>query len=194
MEFAPQSSSDSWRQRDVAWARPPEVFGLGVTIMWMVKTIELRGFTMIEMLMVILLVSILSLTVASQFIDMSPEAKTAVTRERMNTLKAAIVGDGRMVSNGKYTKQGYETHCVGLPSTLTDLITQPAAGTCSSVYDPFTKRGWRGPYVSSTDSNWNKDAWGTALVYYSAGPPARTLRSCGPNATCGNADDIDITF
>lgn len=152
------------------------------------------GFTMIEMLMVIVIVGILAGVVIPQFIDMSSEAKTAVTTERMNVIKAAIVGDGRMVSNGKYTKQGYEIHCVGLPTTLTDLITQPGAGTCASVYDPFTKRGWRGPYVSSTATSWNQDAWGTALVYYSVGPPARTLRSCGKNATCGNADDIDITF
>jgi len=114
-----------------------------------------------------------------------------VTNTKLNAIKVAIIGDARFVAGGKYSKQGYETHCLAVPTVITDLSTQPASGTCASVYDPFTKQGWRGPYVDSTNADWSKDAWGTALVYSSAG---RTIKSCGPDSTCGNSDDITLSF
>jgi prepilin-type N-terminal cleavage/methylation domain-containing protein len=152
------------------------------------------GFTLIEVLLTILLISILVAVVIPQFMNLGNDAKTAVTTDRMNSLKAAIVGDARFNTAGQLTKLGFEINCTGLPSSLTDLITQPTSGNCASAYNPFTKQGWRGPYVSTTDPNWNKDAWGTAIQYFNTGPPARTLRSCGPDLVCGTADDITITF
>ena len=152
------------------------------------------GFTLIEILMVLVLVAILSRMAISQFVNFNLDAQTQVTKDKLNSLKTAIIGDARLVSAGKYSKQGYESHCLGPPAAvLTDLNTMPAAGTCSVVYDPFTKRGWRGPYVSTaaTDPNWNKDAWGTTITYTFA---TRTIKSCGPDAVCGNADDISVTF
>jgi prepilin-type N-terminal cleavage/methylation domain-containing protein len=152
------------------------------------------GFTLIEVLLTLLLVSILATVAISQFINLGNDAKTAVTTERINSLKIAIIGDARYNSAGQLTKIGFEANCLGLPTTLTDLITQPSAGICAAVYDPFGKRGWRGPYVSSSNSYWNLDAWGTAIQYFNTGPPARTLRSCGPDLVCGTSDDIAITF
>ncbi|MBT4760254.1 MAG: prepilin-type N-terminal cleavage/methylation domain-containing protein [Bdellovibrionaceae bacterium] len=149
------------------------------------------GFTLIEILMVILLLGILGAAATSQFINFSDDAHATMTSEKLAALKIAIVGDARSISAGKYTNLGYEAHCKGVPVSLTDLITQPGAGTCSVDYDPFTKRGWRGPYVSNTDTNYNNDSWGTALVYSSGG---RTITSCGPNATCTDGDDIQISF
>jgi len=157
-----------------------------------------HGFTLIEIVMVIVLLAVLVTIGVTQFVDLAGAAKDKVTRDKLNTLKMAIVGDSRFNAGGQYTKQGYESHCLGLPSTLTNLITKPGAGTCASDYSPYTKQGWRGPYVSSTgsagDPAWNQDAWGTNIVLYTTGPPARTLRSCGPDKTCGNADDIDVTY
>jgi hypothetical protein len=130
----------------------------------------------------------------SQFVNFGKDAKAAVTLERLNALKTAINGDPRMVSAGQFANAGYEAHCQAPPTSLTDLVTQPAAGVCAATYNPFQKTGWRGPYVSSSDASWNKDAWGTAFEYFVAGPPARTIRSCGPDLTCGNTDDISVTF
>jgi type II secretory pathway pseudopilin PulG len=144
--------------------------------------------------MVLLLLGILTRIAVTQFTNFTTDAKTAVTRDKMNAIKNAIVGDARFVAAGKYSKQGYEAHCLAPPTTLTDLTTQPGAGTCASAYDPFTKRGWRGPYISTTDSTYNVDGWGTTVQYFVAGPPARTIRSCGADTVCGNSDDITITY
>jgi prepilin-type N-terminal cleavage/methylation domain-containing protein len=152
------------------------------------------GFTLVEILMVIMLVGILTTMAISGFHDFSSDARTVVTRERLNSIKAALVGDARFVSAGTFTKPGYEAHCLGSPTSLSDLVTMPGAGVCATAYDPFTKRGWRGPYVDGTVANWNADGWSTPFEYFSVGPPARTLRSCGPDLTCGTADDISVTF
>jgi prepilin-type N-terminal cleavage/methylation domain-containing protein len=152
------------------------------------------GFTLIELMMTVLVVCILATVGITQFTDFGKDARNAVTMEKIMALKAAINGDPHFYSAGEYSKPGYESHCHAPPTTLTDLITMPGAGTCSAVYNPFTKTGWRGPYVSSTDSSWNQDAWGTAFEYFVAGPPARTIRSCGQDKICGNADDLSVTF
>jgi type II secretory pathway pseudopilin PulG len=149
---------------------------------------------LIEILMSLVLVAILVTVAIPMFYNFGNDARIAVTRDRMNSIRTAILGDARYVTAGQMTRLGYEANCLGLPSTLTDLVTQPVAGTCAATYNPFNQQGWRGPYLSTTDNTWNRDAWGTAFVYFSAGPPARTLRSCGPDLTCGTSDDINLTF
>lgn len=139
------------------------------------------GFTLIEILMVVLLVSIVSAFAIPQFIDFRKDAKIAVTQDRLNSFRLAITGDART------QRTGYISHMGAIPSNLTDLTTK---GT-KVDYDPISKTGWNGPYVDSTVTDWNLDAWGTALVYSSSG---RSIKSCGPNKTCGDSDDLTVTF
>ena len=149
------------------------------------------GFTLVEILMVIVLLAILATMGVSQFIDLSKDAKINVTNTKLNAIKVAIIGDGRFVSAGKSVKQGYEIHCQAVPDDLNDLSVMPGSGICASEYEPFSKQGWRGPYVNSTEATWNRDAWGVALQYSG---PGRTITSCGPNGTCGDSDDITLSF
>ena len=140
-----------------------------------------------EVMMVISLLGILGAVAASQFVSFSTEAKQNVTISRMNELRTAIIGDPSQVSGGTYSNPGFITQVGSLPTALTDLTTQGAYPS----YDPFLKKGWRGPYISTLEPNWNKDAWGIALVYSSV---TRSLKSCGPNKVCGDADDITLNF
>ena len=152
------------------------------------------GFSLVELLMSIVVLSALATIGIDQFSDFSKDAKTAVTNDKLMALKSAIVGDTHFFSGGEYTKQGFQSHCGAPPTSLTNLITMPGAGTCSVIYNAFTKIGWRGPYVSNTDTSWNKDGWGTTIEYFVLGPPVRTIRSCGPDKICGNTDDLTVTY
>ncbi len=138
-------------------------------------------------MMVIALLGILSAVAAANFVDFSSDAKKNVTLTRMGELRTAIIGDPSLITAGAYTNPGFINQVGSVPTALTDLTTQGA----NAAYDPFLKKGWRGPYISTIEPNWNKDAWGTALVYSSAG---RTIKSCGANKVCGDADDITISF
>ncbi len=149
------------------------------------------GFTLIEVLTVILILSILATIGITQFLDFSGDAKTAVTKDRINQIRLAIIGDPRLISGGVYTSPGYIIHCGGVPASLTNLVTMPGAGTCSAAYDPLTRTGWRGPYVSNSVTDWDHDAWGTALDYDGTN---REISSCGPNLNCGDGDDIIMGF
>lgn len=137
--------------------------------------------------MVLVLIAVLAAIAIPSFVNLTKDAKITVTTEKLNEMKRAIVGDSRRVANGQYLNPGFENNMGAVPTALTDLTTQGAQTT----YNPFTKRGWRGPYLSNTDANWNKDAWGTAIVYNSG---ARTLTSYGPDKAAGGGDDIVVSF
>jgi len=137
--------------------------------------------------MAVVLMSIISTVAISQFTDFQQDAREAVTRDRMSELKTAIVGDARLVSQGQYLKPGFETHMGGLPNSLGELAAQ---GSYSS-YNPFTKRGWRGPYVSNSEGIAFKDSWGVNLSYNKTN---RTITSCGRDGVCGNSNDLILNF
>lgn len=137
--------------------------------------------------MALILLSVLAAIAIPSFINFSDDARITVTTERLNEIRRAIVGDSRLVANGRQVNPGFEAHMGALPTALTDLTTQGAQAN----YDPFNKTGWRGPYLDSTVADWNLDAWGNAIVYNSG---ARTLTSFGPDQAAGGGDDIVVSF
>ena len=145
------------------------------------------GFTLVEILMVLVVVGILAAVAVPQYIDFGTEAKTSVTQQKLGEFKKAITGDASAVSNGQYLYPGFEAQVGALPATLNDLRVQGAW----PPYDVYTQKGWRGPYISTSDTSWNLDGWGTIVQYTSA---TRTLRSCGKDKICPNADDIVLLF
>jgi prepilin-type N-terminal cleavage/methylation domain-containing protein len=152
------------------------------------RTCSQLGFTIIELLMVILIMGILAKVAISSYVDFAKDAKSSVTNTRLTELKTAILGDARIVSSGRFVSPGFINQTGNAPLTLADLASQ---GTYSA-YDPFSKKGWNGPYVNATaEPNWGKDAWGVTFQYNAV---ARTIKSCGPDKICGTADDITVTF
>jgi len=152
------------------------------------------GFTLIELVMVILLLSILATVASVNFIDFGTDARIAVTKDELTSLKRGIAGDSRVSAAGAYTFPGYEQDMLGLPNALVDLVTNPATGDKTKDYDPLTRKGWRGPYVDdSAASDYSKDAWGVAYIYDKAN---RKIRSGGPNKKddAGASDDLEIIF
>ena len=133
------------------------------------------GFTLIEILVVIAVISLLAALVAPNVFQHVGTAKDAVARSQIEMLGAAL--DAYRLDNGRYpsTQQGLDA-----------LWMVPTAEPQPS--------NWRGPYLRKQVP---LDPWGTAYIYTSPGdihPTGYDLTSLGADgAVGGEGDNADIT-
>jgi general secretion pathway protein G len=133
------------------------------------------GFTLIEILVVIAVISLLAALVAPNVFQHVGTAKDAVARSQIEMLGAAL--DAYRLDNGRYpsTQQGLDA-----------LWALPSAEPRPS--------NWRGPYLRKQVP---LDPWGTAYVYASPGdvhPTGYDLTSLGADgAVGGEGENADIT-
>jgi general secretion pathway protein G len=125
-----------------------------------------RGFTLIEMLLVVIILSTLAAMIVPRFAGRSEEAKkSAAEADIQSNLSAAL--DLYELDNGTY------------PPTVDAL-----------VVDPGTARKWLGPYLKNKKGL--KDPWGHPYAYRFPGTHATDydLYSFGPDGVEGGGDDI----
>lgn len=140
-----------------------------------------RGFTLVEMVVVIAIVSILAGIMIPFIYRIWENTEIETTRERMADLKRAMVGDPRLIQNSMRIHYGYVGDCGGLPSALDKLINDP---DCP---------GWNGPYLPAgfNSSDYDKDAWGERIIY---DPLSGTISSKGADRTPNTTDDISLNI
>lgn len=146
------------------------------------------GFTMIEILMGIALVTILAAIGTGAYINYSNDAKASQSTKAMLELRSIIRGNADLNTLGTFSMQGYLTDMGRYPTSLDELESKGTGVDEQPDYNPYTKKGWRGPYINSGSAGWKKDAWGRDLVFDDSG---LTLTSCGPDGTCGGANAAD---
>jgi len=135
---------------------------------------KIRGFTLIEILVVIVVIAILASLVAPNVFTHVAEAKDAAARSQIEMLGAAL--DAYRLDNGRYptTEQG-----------LAALWSEPRT-------DP-QPRNWRGPYVRKDVP---LDPWRQPFIYTCPGdvnPNGYDLLSYGADGKPGGSgDDADI--
>ena len=101
-----------------------------------------KGFTLIEMLIVIVVIAILALIVIPRLLGAGRKAKEATLRGNLHQIRNAI--------------QQFEADCGDYPAGSADLMTQPAAGNGGTGI-ALDVVGWQGPYLRTADSNLPKD-------------------------------------
>ena len=143
---------------------------------------QLSGFTLVELVMVIVLVGVIAAVAVPKISGLVEEAKRAATLEEMLTLRRAIIGDDASVSAGHPVSRGYEGDVGSLPSSLSDLVTKPGG---VPAWDRSTQTGWNGPYIDS-GGGYLSDAWGIAYTY---NPGQRTITS-----SAGGGTAITVNF
>ncbi len=146
------------------------------------KQVDQSGFTLVELVIIIVVLGILAAIAVPKFSNMSENSKINATKKEMMVLKRALVGNPDVISGGQYVERGFEGDVGFLPSQLVDLAVKPDS---VATYDKLTRLGWNGPYIDSTNGNYLTDAWGTAYVY---DPANRRIISVG------GSDSLIITF
>jgi len=125
------------------------------------------GFTLIEMLLVLVILATLAAIVIPKFAGRSQQAKVTQAISQIGSFKLAL--DTFEVDNGYY------------PRDLTALVAPPSG---MNVND------WKGPYL---EKGVPLDPWGNPYVYEYPGRRNLNgfdLMSPGPDGRSGNEDDI----
>lgn len=140
------------------------------------------GFTLIELVIIIVVLGILAAVAVPKFANIMEGSKAAATREELQNMKEAIIGNPQVVSSGVIIDRGFMGDVGFVPSRLVDLVAKPDS---VAAYDKLTRLGWNGPYVDDDGNEYLSDAWGGT---YSYDPIGRTIVSTG------GTDSITITF
>ena len=130
-----------------------------------------RAFTLIEMLVVILILSILAALIIPRLVGRTSDAKIAKTKSDIATISSLL--QQYRLDNDKYptTEEGLDA-----------LRTQPSDAP-----------HWKGPY---TEKDISLDGWGNPYVYQAPGPDGQDflVTSYGSDgAPGGDGDAADIT-
>ncbi|MEE9442906.1 MAG: prepilin-type N-terminal cleavage/methylation domain-containing protein [candidate division Zixibacteria bacterium] len=126
------------------------------------KRLNSSGFTLIELIIVIIVLGIVAAVAIPKMGDVSQNSKTNATRTEMLTLKRAIIGNPQVIAGNRHANPGFEGDVGHPPITLSELAIKPDS---IATYDRFLHRGWNGPYVDSAGNDYLKDAWDVAYIY-----------------------------
>ena len=137
------------------------------------RQFQSHGFTLVELVIIIVVLGILGAFVAVKYSDFVQQSRVEATRAEMEILKHAIVGNAQIVTGGKYTDIGYEGNLGVPPAQLEDLVVRPGS---AEEYNKISGLGWNGPYIDPDNDKYLTDAWGQPYIY---DPAARTIKSTG---------------
>lgn len=127
-----------------------------------------QGFTLVEMLLVLVILAVLAAIVIPKFSGRSQQAKETAAKSQISAIEMAL--DAFEVDTGFYP--------------------QGNAGLNALVDQPNNAQNWKGPYLKKGVP---LDPWGNPYLYSYPGrnnPKGYDISSAGPDGQTGTDDDI----
>jgi len=138
------------------------------------RTADMHGFTLIEIVIVILMIGIIATIATQQLGETVDTAHVEQTKNELDNLGMAIVGNPDVFARGARSDFGYVGDIGALPPNLDALVQNPGSWAT-----------WDGPYIERglNPNDFRNDAWNTPYAY------ANTLIQ-----SVGSGSDIDKLF
>ena len=161
-----------------------------------------RGFTLVEVIVILAVLAILAAMAVPVALRIFERTAEDTTREEMDNIKKALLGDLRKLQTSFRNDFGYLGDIGCLPSTalggLDRLLTQGTLPAWSFDTTKQTGAGWKGPYITGTPGeDFKKDQLGNDYTYTPVAgtcPLTATITSNGPDGLPSTADDITVTI
>lgn len=126
-----------------------------------------EGFTLVEMLLVLVILATLAAIVIPKFAGRTEQANVTAAQTQLSSFETAL--DSFEIDNGYYPKSN--------------------DGLSVLVEEPRNAKNWRGPYLTEIPI----DPWGNAYIYECPGKyneRGYDITSMGPDGRQGGDDDI----
>lgn len=139
-----------------------------------------NGFTLIEVIIVVVIAGILASVALRSAITLSDTAKVEETKQELKALAIAMVGNPALENNGVRSDFGYVGDVGAMPPDLDALNSNPGSYAT-----------WKGPYIENDFTqkidDYKRDAWNADYVYgganiTSTGSGSNIVRTLGKSA------------
>jgi len=118
------------------------------------------GYTLVEVLLVVIILGILSTVALKSLGKVNETARIERTKQTLDRLAVAIAGDPLVITDGQRASFGYVGDVGALPPNLDALVQNPGGYST-----------WKGPYVrdqftsGGANSSFKQDGWGNNILY-----------------------------
>jgi general secretion pathway protein G len=127
------------------------------------------GFTLIELVLTIVITGIIATLALRKMSATIESSRYEATKQEMDNIACAIVGNPSTYSNGSRTDFGYVGDVGALPANLDALMSNPGGYST-----------WNGPYLAAgaSSGDFRKDGWNVDYTY-----TGTLIRSTGSGST-----------